>query len=322
MQFTSEDDFLRCIDKRFPNRHGHMALGRGDDAAVLRVPEKVCLTTDLFIQDVHFRLSYFSPEDIGYKALAVNLSDAAAMGARPLGFALTLAGPSGLDAAFWDALLSGMADLALAHDVPLVGGDLSRAAQITLSVTLWAAPAASGGFLMRAAHPGDILFLCGDIGMARTGLDRLEGEGPQARDAFPACAAAHLRPVPRVREGLVLADTPGVSGLMDVSDGPAVDLPRFLGQNQGAEIVLDPNDLHPEVLAHCCAAGMDPAAFAYAGGEDYALLGAVSPDAWDTAATRLPGLKRIGRVAAAPGITLNGRQAAHSGFDHFARPAE
>lgn len=90
---SSESAFLACIDRHFPNTHPHMERGRGDDCAIVRCSERLCISSDLFLENVHFRRSYFSPADIGYKALAVNLSDIAAMGAVPLGFSLDLMVP-------------------------------------------------------------------------------------------------------------------------------------------------------------------------------------------------------------------------------------
>ena len=86
----SEDDFLLLVDRYFPNTHPHLALGRGDDCAELLCPPRMALSTDLFLEDIHFRRSYFTPEDMGHKALAVNISDLAAAGALPLGFSLGL----------------------------------------------------------------------------------------------------------------------------------------------------------------------------------------------------------------------------------------
>lgn len=319
MPIASEADFLALIDEHFLNRHPRVPLMRGDDAAILAAPERICLTTDLFIEGAHFRKSYFSPEDIGHKALAVNLSDAAAMGAAPLGFSLGLAGPAETEISFWDGVLRGMSALAGRFDLPLAGGDLSAAPLLVLAVTLWAEPGPAGRFLTRTCSPGDVLFLVGPVGLARLGLTVLEAHGPRAAKAWPAATAAHLRPEPRVSEGLLLAGIPGVSSLMDVSDGLARDLPRLLGPDLGADIEIPLDSLHPEVASFARKAGRDPAESAFAGGEDFALLGAASPEAVREAERAVPGLMRLGAVANRPGIRLNGRPAATRGFDHFTR---
>ena len=120
---VSEDHILARIASHFPNEGPDVLLGRGDDCAVLGVSGPLCVSTDLFMEDVHFRRSYFTPEDIGWKALAVNLSDLAADGARPMGFTVGLSLPPDADMALVDGLCAGMAELAAQASVPLVGGE-------------------------------------------------------------------------------------------------------------------------------------------------------------------------------------------------------
>jgi len=317
--FTSEDQFLAAISARFPNVHPHMLVGRGDDCAVLSCPESIALTTDLFVEDVHFRKSYFSPQDVGYKALAVNISDIAGMGAAPLGFSLGLAGPPGTPAAYWESVLDGMADLANSQDIPLTGGDINACDKIVLSVTIWGKPGPSGRFLQRGqCMAGDVLFVVGDLGLAAVGLEVLEEHGPEASRISPEAVAAHLRPGVKVPEGLVLAGRGRVRGLMDVSDGLARDLPRFLGAGFGAELALDPDTLHPEVLRRAMETGRDPSCLAVAGGEDYALLGACAQAAFMEIFTCVPGVWAVGTVVENAGLTVNGKKLDVAGFDHFA----
>ena len=321
---ASEQDFLTLIDRHFPGACDHAPLPRGDDCAVLACPPTMALSTDLFLEDVHFRRAYFSPGDIGWKALAVNVSDIAAMGARPLGFSLGLMLPAGPPPApgFWGDLLAGMAALAREHDLALTGGDLSRAPLLGLCITIWGQPGPSGRLLTRAAcRPGDVLLACGELGLVRAGLQALEAQGPVATASWPAATAAHLRPRPQVGAGLALAGQPGVRAAMDVSDGLAQDLPRLLGADRspapGAALTLAPGTLHPETLAWCQRTGQDPATFACLGGEDYALLAACDPDAAPAVIAAIPGARAIGTVTATPGVTLNGQPAPARGFDHF-----
>lgn len=341
---TSEDDFLACIDRHFPRRHGHVALGRGDDCAILALEREqvLCLSTDLFLEDIHFRRRYCTPGEIGHKALAVNISDIAAMGGRPLGFSLGLMVPSGLPPSFWDECFAGMAALAQAHDIVLTGGDLSRAPMLGFSVSIWGQPAASDvpanrPFLQRGpVQPGDVLYVAGQtteegalsLGLARQGLHWLEQDGRQALAAWPACAAAHLTPTPQVACGLTMAARPAVRGCMDISDGVAKDLPRLLafGQRQealpGADLHLRPGVLHPELLAACAQRDLDPVREALLGGEDYLLLLAMRPQAGEADEVKAPEafssqLLAIGEVTAQPGIRLHGEGLSGMGFDHF-----
>ncbi len=321
---ASEMEFLALIDRYFPGGGAHVPVSRGDDCAVLSCPPLVALSTDLFLEDVHFRRSYFGPGDVGHKALAVNVSDVAGMGCRPLGFSLGLMVPggAGLDGAYWEALFGGMSALAAAHGLVLTGGDLSRAPMLGLCVTIWGEPGPGGRVLRREARAGDVLLACGELGLVRAGLGALERGGAAAAQEFPGAVAAHLRPEPQVAAGLALAAVPGVRGAMDVSDGLAMDLPRLLGADRGtdlgAEVELRPGELHPEISAWCARLGEDPAQFAYKGGEDYALLAACAPEGVQAALAAAPGARIIGRVRAGRGVILNGVPAPPAGFDHFA----
>jgi thiamine-monophosphate kinase len=318
---TSEDAYLALIDRFFPAKHKGLLLGRGDDCAVLRCPPSLCISTDLFLEDVHFRRSYFAPEDIGYKALAVNLSDIAAMGAVPLGFALNLMIRDSLADDFWTGFFQGMAALAEAHGLYLAGGDLSRSDCLGVAVTIWGAQVRGGRFLRRGQGcPGDILFIIGDIGLARTGLALLEKHPDQAAD-FPAAVQAHLRPTPRIGEGCVLATMPLVRGLMDVSDGLIRDLPRFLSPDLGCRLSISPEVLHPEVLRFTAKQNKDPLIWALLGGEDYALLGAVAPDEWLAMQRILPQARYLGVILQDPGLFLGDSVLQLEGFDHFRRAA-
>ncbi|WP_300163953.1 thiamine-phosphate kinase [Solidesulfovibrio sp.] len=316
--FHSEDDFLALIDRHFPRAGEGIVLSRGDDAAIIACPGQVCVTTDLFLEDVHFRRSYFTPADVGYKALAVNVSDVAAMGCRPTGFVLGLTSPDDADREYWEEAMAGMAGLARALDLPLAGGDLSRGDKLGLCVTIWGAPGPSGRFLRRGqASPGDVLFVVGPVGLARVGLAVLEKEGRQAAERFPAAVAAHLRPEPRLAAGLALAALPEVSACMDVSDGLARDLPRLLPAGLGADLFIPPALLHPEVTAHAAGHGRKPEKEAVFGGEDYALLGCVSPAGWPAVRAAVSGAAAIGMVVPKNAYTLNGAPFSMAGFDHF-----
>ncbi|MBG0789293.1 MAG: thiamine-phosphate kinase [Desulfovibrionaceae bacterium] len=313
----SEEWFLELVDELFPREHDFIGLSRGDDCAVLRGGSDYCVSSDLFLEGVHFRRDYFSPADIGYKGLAVNISDIAAMGAKPVAFTLDLTVPPELDDAFWRDMLKSMSMLARQNDMVLAGGDLSRAEKIGMSISVFGV-GGSTGFVRRAnCSFGDILFTVGDLGLARTGLMSLEADGIQARETLPAAVNAHLRPKPKVLVGTLL-NAAGVKSLMDVSDGLARDLPRLLGPDLGADLTLDPSELHRDVTAYAESIGTDPAEFAVLGGEDYALLGAVSP--FDAGrAESVPGFTRIGTVTKTPGIVLNGTPFTAQGFDHFSQ---
>ncbi|MEG6551797.1 thiamine-phosphate kinase [Desulfocurvibacter africanus] len=330
MALRSEQDFLTLIDRYFPPsgspagrqaglvRPEHVLLGRGDDCAVLRCPGQICMSADLFLESVHFRRSYFLPEDVGYKALAVNVSDISAMGARPLGFCLQLFGPSDVPQEWWEGLFAGMAGLADSLHLPLVGGDLSRGPNIGLALTVWGEAVEDGRFLSRqTARPGDHLFLVGEVGLARAGLMALENAGRQACRDLPRATSAHLRPVLHVEQAMHLGKLDFVRGLMDVSDGLAMDLPRFLPCGLGADLDPQAVDIDPEVVDYATRLSEDPLLFALAGGEDYPLLGVAAPEASGELTRAVPDARVIGRVVERPGLFLAGRPAQIAGFDHF-----
>ncbi len=355
----SEDDYFRYLHRFFVNEHPRLRLGRGDDCAVFEAMGPSCVTTDLFLEDVHFRTRYFTAAELGHKALAVNLSDVAGMGARPVAFFLDLMipsdGPHGLATApaFWDEFFAAMAALADRHGVVLAGGDLSAGPCLGAAITVWgeeadavAQPSPSANEAARAGvrlltrgptRPGDVLFVVGPLGLARVGLTRLEQEGRDAIHRWPAATSAHLTPEPHVEAGLALArfaameetgrpsDWRAVTGLMDLSDGVARDLPRLLGGRErsiGARLQVEPSSLHPEVLKHAEAVGEDPVGVALDGGEDYALLGAADPTVAERLAAAIPGTRLLGEVTDEPGLTLNGRPFTVQGFDHLSRRSE
>lgn len=320
-----EADILAVIDRHFPNRHPRFGMVRGDDCAFLRPDAEICVSADLFMEDTHFRSGYFMPEEIGAKALAVNLSDLAAVGARPLAFTLALGLPTWADLTFSERFFQGMATIAGRASILLCGGDLSKSDKLHVSITVFGEK--QDCFLSRAsARPGWLLFVAGKLGLARAGLFALEElPAAQARQLFPQACAAHLRPEPLLQTGLTLAAIAKNSAnmaLMDVSDGLARDLPRLLQSSSccGANIELPPWAIAPEVSAWAARKGLDPVIETYLGGEDYALLGACPLELWPRIGAALPEIWRLGSISGQPGIFCNGRAMQDvMGFDHFAR---
>lgn len=311
----NEQQFLDLIDSYFVREHDFLQLGRGDDCAVLAAGNQYCVSSDLFLEDYHFRRKYFSAADIGYKALAVNISDIAGMGAKPVAFTMDIMAPADLDDAFWDEFFKSMGNLARQNDIVLAGGDISRADKLGISISIFGVSGSTGFIRRRNCNHGDILFLVGDTGLARTGRLALEEHGLSARDTYPAAVTAHLRPKPKVLIGTLL-NAAGVSSLMDLSDGLARDIPRLIGPDFGAEIQLSTDQLSGNILAYAQETGLDPIEIAMLGGEDYALLGTVSPFEAGKAES-VPGFTRIGHITKTPGLTVNGQPFTTQGFDHF-----
>lgn len=327
----SEDAILECLGRHFRNGHPSLILGRGDDCAIINKGQGLCVSSDMFLEDIHFRRSYFEPGELGHKALAVNVSDLAACGAKPIAFNLCLGLPEWVEMDWLNAFFSGMAALATKYRMALAGGDLSRASSLHVSITVFGENLEGCGFLSRGGSmPGDALFVIGDIGLARVGLFELEARGRDALASWPHACAAHLRPEPHIGAGLMLARAGFNSrppALMDISDGILRDLPRLLGisgelgshsATPGAIIELSPSMLHAEVVEHALNHGQDPVMEALAGGEDYALLGTCAPDMLAALKAAIPNFFRIGEVTGDGLFLCNGHNIdGHAGFDHF-----
>jgi thiamine-monophosphate kinase len=252
-RINSEDQILSLLDAEFPRCHPGLILGRGDDCAEFFSAFPLAVSSDLFLEHIHFRRGYFTAEEVGHKALAVNLSDLAAAGACPVGFSLNLICPPALDSVWLAAMFKGMAALAREHDIPLVGGDISAGASLGLCISVWGrsgadlpGPGAGGAFLRRGAQAGDVLFLLGPqntqgacvLGLAALGLEVLEKYGRAAVKDYPEACAALLSPKPMLAAGQALSSLVVESGwtalpapvkAMDLSDGLLRDLPRLLG---------------------------------------------------------------------------------------------
>jgi thiamine-monophosphate kinase len=291
--------------------------GPGDDCAVLPPSgAATCVTTDAVFEGAHFTRRHFSLEDIGHKALAVNLSDLASMGAKPSWFVCALGLPRETPAAEVRALGKGMARLARAHRIALVGGNFTRARE--LSVTLTAAGEAwRGGAMLRSGgRAGDGLYVSGTLGDARLGLACL------GMERAPRAQARQRRPVPRVSLGLL--GRRFARACIDVSDGLAGDLEHLCrASGVGAEVHLSRLPVSTELRS---SAGPDAWRWALAGGEDYELLLAV-PDKvcamFERACHRArERVTRIGQLTVGRAIVFR-QPGGHPvrpprGFDHFA----
>jgi thiamine-monophosphate kinase len=287
-------------------RRGAVVVGPGDDAAVVRPPRgaRLLLTTDLLAEGVHFRRAWASPADLGWKLAAVNVSDIAAMGGRPLWALLSLALPRNLEAGFASGLRRGLREAAGRFTFAIVGGDTcASGAGVFLSLTL--VGAAGKRSLTRAgAAPGDLLFVTGHLGASSLGLVALERAGAGSRLApLRACVRRHLRPQPRLAFGAALARAGLATAAMDVSDGLSRDLARLCASSGvGAEVSAAALPVLPATVRSARLLGCDPLEAALHGGEEYELLFTARPrDARRIAALgRRLGLSvaAIGRVAA------------------------
>jgi thiamine-monophosphate kinase len=285
---TGEFGLLRELSVR------GLVKGIGDDAALLG--DDLVVTQDLLLEGRHFRLDWTSWRDLGYKAAAVNLSDLAAMGARPEALLVSLALPpeTELDDVF--ELYAGLNE----PGVPIVGGDTNAAPTVTIVVTALARSARVPG--RGGALPGDVLVVTGPLGAAAAGLYALE----HGLDGFDDLVAAHRRPPFRLDAAERLAPT--AHALMDLSDGIASDAARMAEQS-GCRLVVDVERL--PLAPRLDAVADEPF---WTGGEDYELLAALAPD--DPAAEEFT---VVGRCETGGGVELHrdGVPLDASGWDHF-----
>lgn len=326
-----ESDLIQRIAAKYRSTHESVILGIGDDAAALKVPSpNVLLTTcDLLVEGVHFDLRFTDSYHLGRKALAVNLSDIAAMGGTARYFLVSLALPSHLSVAFVDDLYRGMMALADQFHIHLVGGD-TNASPSSLMIAITVLGEAHPHHLLRrsGAEAGDSIFVTGTIGDAALGLLTLQSDPlPAAPPAINGLTSRQLSPLPRLREGKMLADNHLASAMIDISDGLLIDLNRILtASRKGATVFLSHlprsedfqrNRRHPEKTKIDCALG---------GGEDYELLFTVHPGREEellrlATAAEVP-VTKIGEVddsrkLAVLDHNLQPYPVAHLGFDHF-----
>jgi thiamine-monophosphate kinase len=214
-------------------------VGIGDDCAVMPQREGLdtLVTTDLLVEDRHFLLSDVSPEQLGWKSAAVNISDIAAMGGRPTAAFLSIALPASVSAEWVDKFIAGFRELSARFGVPLLGGDTSASPdKLFINVTVLGECPHGRALLRSGARPGDLICVTGPLGDSAAGLKlilerRVAGEG-SPEESLIRC---HYLPMPRVKEGMALRDCPGVHAMMDISDGIASDLRHILEASSGSK---------------------------------------------------------------------------------------
>ena len=297
---------IRWIRER-ANAGAQVPLGIGDDCASLRFPadREVLVTTDMLMDGRHFRLAEVGAEEVGHKALAVNLSDIAAMAGVPVAAFVAVALPRNAAVATARGLLEGMSPLLERFDITLAGGDTNAwDGPLVVSVTLIGEATDRGAVRRSGARPGDAVLVTGPLGGSL-------GSG------------RHLRPIPRVAEALAIHARSPIHAMIDLSDGLASDLGHILEESGGLGATLDAATIpiHPDARA---VAG-SPLDHALHDGEDFELCFALSPaDADALLANPPPGLTlhRVGTIQAEPGLRLKEEDGSVAslearGFDHL-----
>jgi thiamine-monophosphate kinase len=291
---------------------------------------EIVVTTDGLVEDVHFRRAWTSWHDVGHKALAVNLSDLAAMGATPRACLLTLALPPEMAVADVDDLIDGLIRLAAPSQAPLVGGNVTRSpGPVMVDVTAIGACHRRRLLRRSGGRPGEELHVTGALGAAAAALAiRQTGISSDVlADEERRCLERLDRPEPRLRAGSIVARSRAATAAIDISDGLATAVAQ-LAAASGVGATLDAARIPVALGARTWTArtNADPLALALSGGEDYELLFAVSPrrrGSFRSAVGRCAGeapMTRIGRLVAAPGVWLErdgSREALPQGYSHF-----
>jgi thiamine-monophosphate kinase len=301
---VSEVDLVRRIGRwahLAPAPASSLVLGIGDDCAIYRPRgsrEDLLFTTDLLIEDVHFRASTHRPEDVGWKCLARGLSDIAAMGGEPRFCLVSLAVAEWADARWVEGFYRGLLRLARREKTGLAGGDLARAEKVTCDIVVCGAVPRGRALRRGGARAGDAIYVSGALGGSALGLAKGAGKAWKR----------HLRPEPRLALGRFIREKLGATAAMDLSDGLSLDLRRM----------CDASGLRAEIASPPIYPGATLAQVLH-GGEDYELLFTAParvrvPEEFEGVALTRTGVMRRGRA----GVTLDGAPLDPLGWDHFA----
>jgi thiamine-monophosphate kinase len=297
LRIHDELDLVRRIGRwASPAAGSALVLGIGDDCAIYRPRgsrEDLLFTTDMLVEDVHFRRATHRPEDVGWKCLARGLSDIAAMGGEPRFCLVSLAVAEWADAAWVESFYRGLLRLARREHTALAGGDLALAAKVTCDIVVCGAVPRGRALRRDGARAGDAIYVSGALGGSALGLAKGSGKAWMR----------HARPEPRLALGRFIREKLHATTAMDLSDGLSLDL-RRLCQASGlrAEIAMPP--VYPGATRQQ----------ALHGGEDYELLFTVP------ARVKVPSeYTRIGTMRRGAGVTLDGAPLEALGWDHFAK---
>lgn len=317
----NEFDFIKRIRQRAEKRRvsADLLRGIGDDAAIFKSfpGEDIVVSTDLLVEDIDFRRDTTQPNLLGHKALAVSLSDIAAMGARPRWSLLSLGVPSDIwNSSFVDEFYDGLFQLAQRYGVELIGGDVSRTPDKIVIDSIVIGECKPGAAILRSgAKPGDQLFVTGTLGDAAAGLRliergaRLHPETMKQPDALSSepnsvdhLLLHQLRPEPRVGWGLLLGEKQLATAMIDISDGLSSDLNHLCDESTvGAMIDAARIPIDHVVRELCGRRALDPLMLALHGGEDFELLFSVRRENVAQLPSRVDGVavSRIGEITEA-----------------------
>lgn len=276
-----EFGFIERFAPDFKALLSEKVLGIGDDCAILLMDESfdLLVTTDMLIEDVHFLRDKITPWQLGYKSVAVNLSDIAAMGGTPLGTFLSIAIPPGINVEYLDEFMKGYHDISEKYTTPLYGGDTTKSVKhLAINVCAIGKCLKGKAKLRRNAQSGDLICITGNLGDSAGGLQTILNKVGTSVDVEYLLQRHHL-PEPRIKEGQELLGFPSVHAMMDISDGIASDLVHILkASKKAARIDLEKLPLSEPLKRLCDLQNWSAEELAVGGGEDYELLFTLAPE--------------------------------------------
>ncbi|HIS34148.1 MAG TPA: thiamine-phosphate kinase [Candidatus Avirikenella pullistercoris] len=286
MRHKGEPDIIASLASMYKDMVPSGFTGIGDDCAVLPFSgeESLVITTDMLTEDSHFLRNKISPFQLGYKSLAVNLSDVCSMGASPVCTFLSVALDRDAANGWIDDFNEGYYKLSSRYNVPLLGGDTTCSPRgITINVTAIGKVNNKHLKLRSSALPGDKIVVCDTLGDSAAGLKIIRSGKENLSAPYRILTDKHLMPAPCIEKGIWLGTRTEVHAMMDISDGIAKDLRQILAcSNTGARIYTHHLPLSPELQQVCQIENWNPTELALCGGEDYSLLFTVAEAKYET----------------------------------------
>jgi thiamine-monophosphate kinase len=311
-------------DKNTPSRR-HLLIGIGDDTAAWKVRSGIeLITTDVMVEGIHFDFSYTSWRDLGWKSIAINISDVYAMGGRPKYALVSLSLPGHHDVNNILQMYQGMMDICNAYGITLAGGNVSSAEKVAVNVTL-TGTTSKDMTTRSAAKPGDLIAVFGYPGLSAAGLRTLKGEAPVSAGALTLLRKAHLRPAPLLDSGPNLAAC-GVKAAIDTSDGLLSDLGHICEASHVSAVIYAQNlPLHPLLKRYFKHDNLE---LALTGGEDYRLLFTAGCETMDSVQEKFDPAPAVigeivdGQLGRIRVLDAHGKEFkfSHKGWDHYKRP--
>ena len=328
---VGEFGFIEKIRSAMKSKNPSVVLGIGDDAAIFKPTKghELIFTTDMLVEGRHFDFKWISPWQLGAKTMAVNISDCAAMGAKPTMAVVSLGVPSSFPIKDLEAFYDGMKGWAESYGAQIVGGDTVGSDKFVVNVALIGEVETGQALKRSGAKAGDALFVTGTLGDSAAGLHCLQNPSEAGKESAPLLVKRHLTPTPRFTVGRALSTRKLATSAIDISDGLSSEIRHLCEESGvGAEIHEEAIPYSASLIHYCDERHLDPLAFALDGGEDYELLFTVPLSVISQVIQKVPGetgtsLKSIGRMLPkSKGVTLINRKGERvplepGGFDHF-----